>query len=149
MHGEILAKCGHPFGEIATYDGSQMRSPFAQNGLRRFVQSRNLGGSEFLRMRDWREFGAMQDFVRIRIADARIQAWIGAVRHPLLPAPPARTHVVVAHRHNQTLEIEFNSGSVYDYAGVPQGEYDGFMGADSKGKYFHANIKNRYSFVKL
>ncbi|MBK6960090.1 MAG: KTSC domain-containing protein [Gammaproteobacteria bacterium] len=50
---------------------------------------------------------------------------------------------------SQTLEIEFNSGSVYDYAGVPQGEYDGFMGADSKGKYFHANIKNRYSFVKL
>lgn len=50
---------------------------------------------------------------------------------------------------SQTLEIEFNSGSVYDYSGVPQGEYDGFMGADSKGKYFHANIKNRYSFVKL
>ena len=50
---------------------------------------------------------------------------------------------------NQILEIEFNSGSVYDYANVPQGEYDGIMSADSKGKYFHANIKNRYSFVKL
>ena len=73
----------------------------------------------------------------------------GAARHPVLSAPSSRTHVVVAHGHSQTLEIEFNSGSVYDYAGVPQGEYDGFMGADSKGKYFHANIKNRYSFVKL
>ena len=50
---------------------------------------------------------------------------------------------------SQTLEVEFNSGSVYAYAGVPQGEHDGFVGADSKGKYFNANIKNRYSFVKL
>ncbi|MFA6232455.1 MAG: KTSC domain-containing protein [Rhodanobacter sp.] len=50
---------------------------------------------------------------------------------------------------SQTLEIEFNSGSVYDYAGVPQSEYDGLMGADSKGRYFHANVKERYSFVKL
>ncbi|AZP49947.1 TPA: KTSC domain-containing protein [Yersinia enterocolitica] len=49
----------------------------------------------------------------------------------------------------QTLEIEFNTGSVYDYSDVPQGEYDAFIGSDSKGKYFHANIKNRYSFVKL
>ncbi len=49
----------------------------------------------------------------------------------------------------QTLEIEFTNGSVYQYANVPVGEYDGFMASDSKGKYFHANIKNRYSFVKL
>lgn len=48
-----------------------------------------------------------------------------------------------------TLEVEFNSGSVYAYAGVPSEEYEGFMGAGSKGKHFHANIKNRYSFVKL
>lgn len=50
---------------------------------------------------------------------------------------------------NQTLEIEFNSGAVYQYASVPPSEYEGFLNADSKGKYFHANIKNRYSFIKL
>lgn len=50
---------------------------------------------------------------------------------------------------NQILEIEFNSGAVYQYANVPNGEYEGLLNADSKGKYFHANIKNRYSFVKL
>jgi hypothetical protein len=49
----------------------------------------------------------------------------------------------------QTLEVEFNYGAVYQYAGVPQGEYEGMMNADSKGKYFNANIRNRYSFVKL
>ncbi len=50
---------------------------------------------------------------------------------------------------SQTLEIEFNSGGVYQYSGVSSGEWDSIMAADSKGKYFHANIKNRYSFVKL
>lgn len=50
---------------------------------------------------------------------------------------------------NQVLEVEFNNGSVYSYSGVPSDEYHGFMDADSKGKYLHANIKNRYSFMKL
>lgn len=49
----------------------------------------------------------------------------------------------------QTLEVEFNYGAVYQYSGVPQGEHEGMMNADSKGKYFNANIKNRYPFVKL
>ncbi len=50
---------------------------------------------------------------------------------------------------SQTLEVEFNYGSVYQYAGVSQGEHEGMMNADSKGKYFNANIKGRYPFVKL
>lgn len=50
---------------------------------------------------------------------------------------------------SQTLEVEFNDGSVYQYAGVPIGEHEGLMNADSKGKYHNANIKKRYSYVKL
>lgn len=50
---------------------------------------------------------------------------------------------------SQTLEVEFNNGSVYQYASVPLNEYEGLMTADSQGKYFNANIKNRYSYVKL
>lgn len=49
----------------------------------------------------------------------------------------------------QTLEIEFNTGGVYQYAGVPEGEYEAMMNADSKGKYLIANIKGRYSYTKL
>lgn len=51
--------------------------------------------------------------------------------------------------NSQSLEIEFTNGAVYQYSSVPPSEYEGIMGADSKGKYLHANIKNRYSFVKL
>ena len=49
----------------------------------------------------------------------------------------------------ETLEVEFNTGSVYQYTGVSPGEYEGFLHSDSKGRYFHANIKNRYSFMKM
>lgn len=47
------------------------------------------------------------------------------------------------------MEIEFNNGAIYQYSGVPQDVYDGFMDAASKGQYFHANIKNSYSCQKL
>ncbi len=49
----------------------------------------------------------------------------------------------------QTLEVEFKNGSVYAYSDVHQGEYNAFFDSGSKGKYFRANIKERYSFVKL
>lgn len=51
--------------------------------------------------------------------------------------------------NSQTLEIEFINGGTYQYSGVPEGIYEGMMGADSKGKYFHANINKKYPFSKL
>jgi KTSC domain len=50
---------------------------------------------------------------------------------------------------SQTLEVEFTNGSVYQYSSVPSDEYEGFMNADSKGKYLHANIKDRYPHVRI
>lgn len=50
---------------------------------------------------------------------------------------------------SSTLEIEFIRGGVYQYFDVPQGEHEGLMSSDSKGKYFLANIKNRYPYLKL
>lgn len=50
---------------------------------------------------------------------------------------------------SDTLEIEFINGGTYQYSGVPEGVYEGMMGADSKGKYFHANINKKYPFSKL
>ena len=47
-----------------------------------------------------------------------------------------------------TLEIEFHDGSVYQYFDVPEFEHLGLMQAASHGKYFHANIKNRYRYRK-
>ena len=49
----------------------------------------------------------------------------------------------------QTLEVEFKNGAIYHYFGVPEYEHDGLMSADSKGKYLHSHIKNRYPLSKL
>lgn len=48
------------------------------------------------------------------------------------------------------LEIEFKSGSIYQYFNVPESEYSGLMKAESHGKYFNANIKKGgYSYTQI
>ncbi len=48
-----------------------------------------------------------------------------------------------------TLEIEFNTGSVYQYSGVPVGVYQGLMSASSHGTYFNAYIKGVYPYRQV
>ena len=48
------------------------------------------------------------------------------------------------------LEIEFKSGGIYKYSGVPQFVYDGLMNTASKGKYFYQYIENSgYPYSKI
>ena len=42
------------------------------------------------------------------------------------------------------LVIDFDHGASYRYYGVPRSVYNGLLRAPSKGKYFNANIRNRY-----
>lgn len=44
----------------------------------------------------------------------------------------------------QVLEVEFIAGSVYQYQGVPAEVHAALMAADSKGRYFRANIRDTY-----
>lgn len=44
----------------------------------------------------------------------------------------------------ETLEIEFVSGAIYEYPGVPPSVHDGLMSAGSHGRYFASEIKDRY-----
>lgn len=52
-------------------------------------------------------------------------------------------------RSTQTLEIEFNSGSVYQYYNVPESVYNGLMNASSHGQYFAQNIRDAYSYGQV
>ena len=47
-------------------------------------------------------------------------------------------------RSIQTLEIEFNSGGIYQYSQVPENVYTGLMDAPSHGRHFNHFIKNKY-----
>ena len=51
--------------------------------------------------------------------------------------------------HNRVMTIEFEPGGVYAYYGVPRAVYDAFLAADSKGRFFHAHILERYRFKRL
>jgi KTSC domain len=47
------------------------------------------------------------------------------------------------------LEVEFRSGVMYRYGGVPEKVYQEFLTAESHGRYFNQNIRNRYLTVKI
>ena len=49
----------------------------------------------------------------------------------------------------QLLEVEFHSGGVYQYSGVPKSVYLDFMRAASKGTYFHNHIRDQYAFTRM
>lgn len=46
---------------------------------------------------------------------------------------------------SSTLEIEFKGGVVWDYPGFPEYLWYEFEASDSKGKFFHQNIKEQYT----
>jgi len=50
---------------------------------------------------------------------------------------------------NQTLEIEFNHGGVYQYYNVSENVYSDLMSAGSVGSFFSHNIRNIYPTQKV
>jgi hypothetical protein len=47
------------------------------------------------------------------------------------------------------LEVEFQSGGIYQYFGVPDSAYAALMSATSKGRYFNAHIKDIYRYQRV
>ena len=47
------------------------------------------------------------------------------------------------------LEIEFVTGHVYRYHAVPRRDWQGLMDAQSKGRYFDANIRDKYPMKRV
>ncbi len=57
--------------------------------------------------------------------------------------------VVQSAGHSRVLEIQFESGRVYQYFDVPESVYQELMQAESKGKYFNAHIRNQYPYQEI
>ena len=49
----------------------------------------------------------------------------------------------------EVLEVEFVSGAVYRYSGVPPDVSEDFREAPSKGAFFNRNIKNAYAWEQV
>lgn len=50
---------------------------------------------------------------------------------------------------SKTLEVEFNTGAVYQYFEVPTSIYKDLVGAASVGSYFAENIKGKFEYEKV
>jgi hypothetical protein len=49
---------------------------------------------------------------------------------------------------SSVLEVEFQSGVVYDYFKVPAGVYRALLKAPSKGRFVSRRVRDSYSFVR-
>ena len=47
------------------------------------------------------------------------------------------------------LELEFISGGIYMYYGVPKDIYNKFKEAESQGEFFHKEIRDNYKYEKI
>jgi hypothetical protein len=46
---------------------------------------------------------------------------------------------------SNTMEVEFHSGSIYQYSRVPERVYEALMSARSHGAYFNDHVRDNYS----
>lgn len=84
-----------------------------------------------------------------RAQDAR---GLGGKETPSMEREPVESSTIASVGYDpdsETLEIEFKSGSVYQYYSVPPGEHAALRNADTIGGYFSANIRNSYTYAKL
>lgn len=47
------------------------------------------------------------------------------------------------------LRVEFNNGGIWEYQDVSENKFNEFMGSTSKGSFFHKNIKNSHTAIKI
>ena len=52
-------------------------------------------------------------------------------------------------KDEKKLWIRFTSGSLYEYRNVEESTVNELDEAESKGKYFHNNIKDRFDYEKV
>ena len=53
------------------------------------------------------------------------------------------------HENSHILHVVFRTRKTYRYQKVPSFEYDGLMSAESKGRYMHDHIIDRYDFEQI
>jgi hypothetical protein len=57
--------------------------------------------------------------------------------------------VIRAVGHTRVLEIEFESGRVYQYYDVPEDIYNAMLSSDSKGRYFNQHIRDKFPYEEI
>jgi hypothetical protein len=85
-----------------------------------------------------------QRFLKVAVAPG-----VGCDQAAAMDRTPLQSSAVVSAGYDpesQTLELEFSSGRIYRYDGVPQGTYDWLLRAPSKGAFVARMISDRYAY---
>ncbi|MEH2439496.1 KTSC domain-containing protein [Nostoc sp.] len=67
----------------------------------------------------------------------------------MLPVSSSMAIAVGYDRDEQILQVEFQSGSVYQYLGVDEDTWEDLHTSDSVGSFFNQEIKGRYDCDRL
>jgi hypothetical protein len=65
------------------------------------------------------------------------------------PVSSSNLRSVGYNEDERLLEIEFNSGGIYQYYDVPSRIHRGLMNASSHGSYFHEKIKDNFRYDQI
>lgn len=63
--------------------------------------------------------------------------------------PVKSSNIKAAGFENNVLRVEFTNGAQYDYKEVPAEVFNDFMQAKSQGKFYHAEIKSKFTGAKV
>ena len=78
----------------------------------------------------------------------KLQAALGnGDDHPWVDIESTNLKRVRYHVPSRRLDVEFNSGARWHYLDVPPSIWEGLQEAESKGRYFMAEIKELYTAV--
>lgn len=101
--------------------------------------------------------GEEMEYIEVPAPNAAYQGLqqVNSLVAPLAPLPPieqpamqpvnsSMAKAIGYDRTAQTLQVEFNNGSIYEYAGVEQETWESLQTADSIGKFYNSQIKGKY-----
>ncbi|NJN11240.1 MAG: KTSC domain-containing protein [Richelia sp. RM2_1_2] len=67
----------------------------------------------------------------------------------MLPIASTMANAIGYDSENEVLQIEFNSGAVYEYSDIDEDTWEDLYTSDAVGRYFNQNIKGRYQSQRI
>ena len=66
-----------------------------------------------------------------------------------IPVDSSMIKAITYNEQNKTLFVQFKNESVYAYSDVENTTVEQFLKAESKGKFFNANVKEQHTCTKI
>jgi hypothetical protein len=71
------------------------------------------------------------------------------IKHVWVEVDSSLVRAVAYDSETRALDVEFASGQIYSYSGVPQAIYDAFISSDTKGQFFNQVVRPTYDHKRV